>query len=75
MTDMINNNRVATEVGGGVMVQNGLTTTQTHTKAATGEEVRVQFELTVNILSAVCLLVIPFSLYEIFYSFKLRIIS
>lgn len=36
--DMINNNQVAAEVEG-VVVQNGLTTTQTHSKAATGEEV------------------------------------
>ena len=39
VNEMINNNHVATEVGDGVLVQNGLTTTQTHTKAATGEEV------------------------------------
>ena len=39
VNEMINNNHVATEVGEGVLVQNGLTTTQTHTKAATGEEV------------------------------------
>lgn len=39
VTEMINNNHVATELGDGVLVQNGLTTTQTHTKAATGEEV------------------------------------
>ena len=35
---MITNNQVATEIEG-VVVQNGLTTTQTHSKAATGEEV------------------------------------
>jgi len=39
MQEMLTNNHVATELGEGVLVQNGLTTTQTHTKAATGEEV------------------------------------
>jgi len=37
--EMLTNNHVSAELGGGVLVQNGLTTTQTHTKAATGEEV------------------------------------
>lgn len=43
MQEMLTNNQVATELGEGVLVQNGLTTTQTHTKAATGEEVTVLF--------------------------------
>ncbi|XP_067948699.1 UDP-N-acetylglucosamine--peptide N-acetylglucosaminyltransferase 110 kDa subunit-like isoform X2 [Watersipora subatra] len=39
VSEMISNNQVVAEIGDGVLVQNGLTTTQTHTKAATGEEV------------------------------------
>lgn len=39
VTEMINNNQPAADIGDGVLVHNGLTTNQTHTKAATGEEV------------------------------------
>ena len=45
MQEMLTNNQVATELGEGVLVQNGLTTTQTHTKAATGEEVTTRYSL------------------------------
>ena len=54
MQEMLTNNQVATELGEGVLVQNGLTTTQTHTKAATGEEVTTRYSLVL----VVCYLIV-----------------